>query len=376
MKYLESYQLFEAETRQAITDEIVNALENTPEGKDLLALATRENPYTGNDPYFTKSRLYTPRRTGRVEINNLRGRTYITQLPGGRWYHAVEATGTTYGEGVYDSLTQCIRGVWRDFIASSTSIIPGGMPRKMYKEFLDVELPQLMGKKMSKTQIREHLSKVYSGGNKMMDNTSPIFTSPRWIQIFNLIGLEKKYGNFNGGSYSTIREKRDKNSILKDLYKMLDPDASLIFFTTEIKIQFFEYTKKMSVSTKGNILEWPVISLGMNETPDVCKTVENIAAKKFISKQSSFHGVGIKRVIANFALQIFAKGMEGDSEIEINDPIFFEFIAPLIKEKNPSPFMLARIRKELPKFWEVYKVIDPSVESGFETLADLGDLGF
>ena len=71
MRYLETFQLFEAATRQSVTDEIVNALENTIEGKDLLGLAAK--PYRpGADEI-----LYKARKTGRVEINNLRGRTHI-----------------------------------------------------------------------------------------------------------------------------------------------------------------------------------------------------------------------------------------------------------------------------------------------------------
>lgn len=401
MKYLESYQLFEAETRQEITDEIVNALENTPEGRDLLALASREFKYSD---HIKKTSRYTARRTGRVEINNLRGRTYITQLDNGKWYHAVEATGRRYGEGYYDTLRECIRGVWRDFILESTSIVPMGMPRKMHKEIAGKELPNLAGKGFTQNQIREHLRGLYAGGNQMMDSTSPIFSSPRWKQIFDFLGLEKLTRRDDTGSWIEIQLEETKKSVLEILSIALIPPpeennfnfGSTAFGITptnvyrdqmeSVSIKFLLYIKKMTIPKN-----YRFVKIEIGDTIEKCKEVETIASKKLIENNlpkedlnPNFWGGNkisedqekIRKLIINFALEVFAKGTEGEDKIEINNQIFFESIAPRIKKTNPSPAILSKIRGKIPGLWEIYKSIDSKVASGNDTMADLGDLGF
>lgn len=401
MKYLESYQLFEAKNRQAITDEIVNALENTPEGKDLLGLAIKELSYSDG---LDKTSRYTARRTGRVEINNLRGKTYITRLEDGKWYHAVEATGRTYGEGIYDSLTDCIRGVWVDFITNSTSIRPQGMNIKRFKKFVDQEINNLIGKNLNKLEIRKHLSKAYFGGEEPMNEDSPIFSSPRWKQIFDFIGLEKKTsflrmqivsGSFSEGFWHYSSNK--KYSPLLQLADILLKTSSargvegaslydLHFRNIPVTISFSEVPIKISVDDyRGGV------QIHVGDTIEKSKEIETIAAKKFIELKSvaedeyideklpdirKMQTYEILKVFVRFAMDIFAKGMEGEEEIEISDDIFFKSISPLIKEANPSPDILSKMREKFPRLWEFYINLDPEVNQGNEIIADLGDLGF
>ena len=393
MKYIKTYQLFEAVTRQSVTDEIVEALENTVEGKDLLSLARSS----------TSGDLYKPRRTGRVEINYLRGKTYITQLENGKWYHAVEATGRTYGEGVYDSLTDCIRGVWVDFITNSTSIRPQGMPIKTYKKFVDQEINNIMGKNLTIKQVRKHFSKAYFGGKEPLDETSPIFSSPRWNQILDFIGLEKatyeslikiQSKSFPNGHWSYVDGKKDSPLVQLADVVLKTPEAGglkgaslydLHFRTVPLSINFLGVPTKMSVEIIGDV----VIRIG--DTIEKSKEIETIAAKEFIksksyvdsrhideelpvSKQKQMHE--ILKAFVKFAMDIFAKGMEGEDEIEINDTAFFELIAKELKDLSIPAEALNSIRKKLPELWNIYKDLGGKDPGGLETMADLGELGF
>jgi hypothetical protein len=383
MKHVKTYQLFEAATRQAVTDEIVNALENTVEGKDLLALATRPPEKLSGSPD-----PYKPRKTGRVEINNLRGKSYITQLDDGKWYHAVEATGRKYGEGIYDSLNDCIRGMWTDFITNSTSIRPKGMPLKTYAGFVDKEINNLIGKNLNELEIRRFLSKAYFGGKEPMTENSPIFSSPRWNQIFNFLGFGKAITPpaWDGGGrikifYIYDNKKSFQSSLNVAAEIILPNDNSLIrslysahFSGTEIEIIFNEYPKKM-------IFGYSHITIG--DTIEKCKEVETIAAKRFIEMHSEVKNSylsklndPILKMFIDFAIGIFAKGMEGEDEIELNDEIFFQSIAHRMKDLPAEG--LSRIRRNLPQLWEIYtkSVGDEATIDGIETLADLGDLGF
>jgi hypothetical protein len=395
MRYLETFQLFESATRQSVTDEIVYALENTVEGKDLLALAARGQ---GND-------LYKPRRTGRVEINNLRGKTYITQLPNGEWYHAVEATGRTYGEGVYNSLNDCIRGVWVDFITNSTSIRPQGMPLKIYKGFVDQEINNLIGKNLSIQEIRNHFSKeAYFGGKQPMDGYSPIFSSPRWKQILDFIGLEKiiepyaitlALKSFPKSIWGYVDNK--KNSPLLQLAAVVLKtsgsrgfrEASLYdlhFRSVPLSITFITSPQKMSVD---NITDHVYIRVG--DTIEKSKEVETIAAKEFLRLKSSVGSsyideelperkqmqmYGILKEFVKFAMDLFAKGMEGEDEIEINDTAFFKMVAKEMKDLQITPEELYSIRKNVPSLWNIYKNLAGNDPISLETLADLGEVGF
>jgi hypothetical protein len=395
MKYIKTYQLFEAATRQSVTDEIVNALENTVEGKDLLSLARSS----------TSGDLYKPRRTGRVEINYLRGKTYITQLENGKWYHAVEATGRTYGEGVYDSLTDCIRGVWVDFITNSTSIRPQGMPIKTYKKFVDQEINNIMGKNLTIPQIRKHFSKAYFGGKEPMDETSAIFSSPRWKQILDFIGLKKETSDssikirsksFPWGVWDYVGGKNDSPLLqLADMLLKTSEIGSLKgaslydlhFRKVPIELFFSVVPRKMDMDYQGD--DYVVIYIG--DTIEKSKEIETIAAKEFIELKSTVDSnyidedlplskqtqtYEILKAFVKFAMDIFAKGMEGEDEIEINDTAFFKLIAKELKDLSIPAESLNSIRKKLPELWNIYKDLGGKDPGGLETAADLGELGF
>ena len=377
MKHVKTFKLFEAATRQSVTDEIVNALENTIEGKDLLAIATRSSESLAGSPD-----PYKARKTGRVEINNLRGKSYITQLDNGKWYHAVEATGRIYGEGTYDSLNDCIRGMWTDFIVNSTSIRPKGMPLKMYAGFVNKEINKLIGKNLSTAEIRRFLSKAYFGGKEPMTENSPIFSSPRWKQIFNFLGFRKKITPpaWDGGGRMKIEyiddDKKSFKSPLNLAAEIILPYQgsfskslySLHFAQDRIEIIFNEYPQKI-------IFGYRHISVG--DTIEKCKEIETLAIEKFIKEHSEVsENDSVLKMFINFAMDIFAMGTKGEDEIEMDDTIFFQSIAHRMKDLPAEG--LSRIRRNLPQLWEIYtkSVGDEATIDGIETLADLGDLGF
>ena len=289
------------------------------------------------------------------------------------------------------------------------------MPIKEYKKFVDQEINNLMGKNLSTVEIRKHLSKAYFGGKEPMTERAPIFSSPRWKQIFDFIGLEKRtspyeikivskrfpgYHNHNDGKSdspmvqladivlktSNIRARDVEGASLYDLHFRSNRPL--------IGIGFSEVPHKMS----ADILFGECVAIYIGDTIEKSKEVETIAAKKFIELKSAMDGkyididdeelsykkrmhtheilYEILKAFVGFAMDIFAKGMEGEDEIEINNTVFFKLIANEMRDLSIPAEGLNSIRKNLPELWNIYKNLRGNDPGGLETLADLGELGF
>jgi hypothetical protein len=133
------------------------------------------------------------------------------------------------------------------------------------------------------------------------------------------------------------------------------------------------------------------VDIHVGDTIEKCKEVETTAAKAFIELKSSvdtkyidnelpdkkqIHMYEILKAFVRFAMDIFAKGMEGEDEIEISDTVFFKLIAKEMKGLSIPAEGLSNIRKNLPELWNIYKNLSGNDPGGLETLADLGELGF
>lgn len=174
----------------------MDAMVNTPAGKDLAAMATS----------------YKVDRTGKLVITGLRGRTYVKSDPAGsRWIHWVEATGRSYAHGAAPTLEACLRDCWREFVLNSTTFRPqnfikGGETSKIslkdYVKIIDPVLSSLEGKALNQNDLRFEILKVVKDDpswNPIID-LKFIWDWPQLKEVFDFIGLEiENTGNMVGG---------------------------------------------------------------------------------------------------------------------------------------------------------------------------------
>jgi hypothetical protein len=198
------------------------------------------------------------------------------------------------------------------------------MPIKMYKRFVDQEINNMMGKNLSILQIRKHLSKAYFGGKEPLDETSPIFSSPRWNQILHFIGLEKRthtntitidYTRFPTSVWDFVRSEKDSpllqlaDIILKTSGNRGYKEASLYdlhFRNRSILINFSEYSEKISSGASSGTL-W----IRIGDSVEKSKEVETIAAKEFIK----FKGYVSSNSWSSSLSQSVWKKLSGDPDL-------------------------------------------------------------
>ncbi len=217
MRYLQSYILFENNNQD---HPLMDAMKNTPAGRDLAAISSQ----------------YRVDRTGKLVISGLRGKTFIQELPGGVWKHWVVATGRTYGEGVYSTLEDCLRGCWRDYILYSTSIRPQGMNMKLYQDEISKNLHKFEGRELNHQEItKEALEILVSRFKNPIRDASFIFNDPKWRQILALTGFEEvepETGDWDFGTTRRFRMFGESSLFVKvlipdDLIGPVEPNAVL-----------------------------------------------------------------------------------------------------------------------------------------------------
>ena len=194
MKYLKNFALYEAKSKNPNEDEIMDAMTNSPAGKDLAAMASS----------------YKVDRTGKLVIAGLRGRTYVKPDPAGsRWIHWVEATGRTYGHGAAPTLEECLRDCWKEFILNSTSFRPQGMKIKEYISQIEPVLSSFEGKALNMNDLQFEITKVIKGDPSWNPIRDPsfIFEYPELREVFDFIGLEKVFGYKKHGGFMIVNYK-------------------------------------------------------------------------------------------------------------------------------------------------------------------------
>ena len=104
--------------------EIMDAIINTPEGKDLTAAI--------GIPGLTVADLFEPKNTGRVWIRGTYGsKSYIEKING--IYSLISlSNGKIFAQEDYNTIKECLRGAWSNAIGKKATSI--GLKKKDYRE--------------------------------------------------------------------------------------------------------------------------------------------------------------------------------------------------------------------------------------------------
>ena len=114
----------------AETQEILYALQNTPEGRDLAVL-TKWPDWQGE--------MYEPKRTGRVYSTSFGSKMYMDKNEMGSYCWQALSNGKIFAQGCFPTITECIRDYWA-YVATNYLGI-GGKAKQEAREILKRGIP-------------------------------------------------------------------------------------------------------------------------------------------------------------------------------------------------------------------------------------------
>ena len=151
--------------------EIIQALQDTPEGRDLVAIADGRN--------FED--IFEPKRTGRVYSTVFGSKMYIDKNEMGNYCWQALSNGKIFAQGCFRTIPECIRDYWS--YVSSNYLGIGGKAKQEAKEILKRDIPIGSGLTL------EQIEKVYrdAKGIKEVD-IKDILNTPTYKVLEGLFG--------------------------------------------------------------------------------------------------------------------------------------------------------------------------------------------
>jgi hypothetical protein len=370
MKYLQPFSLYEA-AQPAGTSPIMDAMTNTPEGRDLAALCSS----------------YRVDRTGKLVMMGMRGRTYIQEYPDDTWKHWVLATGRTYGEGFYPTLIECIRGCWTEYVMNSTSIRPPGMQIKEYKDLVTANLNLLEGQALSTEGLKEAFFRILclrDGIKNPIRQPREIVDAPKWSRLMELFDVHESSGGGDFYDNQSAFRILTRDSQLVKLFLGANSDNNFPYqyceshFTIRIK-PGSKFKRDAHEYDNNNYYNNDYYIAGeVSQIPEyadlVFKGVAEILLKEAgIRIPAEFKDaiVSIKTAAANLILSHLdhASGSVHDLETDL-----LRIIQKMYPEYVPHE-QASVMRKNFPNIWQRYVDEHPDPDSVRQN-ATLGDFGF
>ncbi len=195
--------------------EIVEALRNTPEGRDLVAIAGGRN--------FED--IFEPKRTGRVYSTVFGSKMYIDKNEMGNYCWQALSNGKIFAQGCFRTIPECIRDYW-SYVASNYLGV-GGKPKQEAKEILKRDIPIGSGLTL------EQIEKVYRNAKGIKEvDIKDILNTPTYKILEGLFGAtnegQSRYLSISFNPYTPFFDICDP--------RMKDPIAyKTIHITSNVK---------------------------------------------------------------------------------------------------------------------------------------------
>ena len=162
MKKIKSFKLYESlQDGQNILD----ALETTPEGRDLNAIVRKAKEKDFKD-------LIELKKTGRIYTRLFGSKTYI-EKDGMYWKWVSLSNGVPFAQEQFGSIPELLRGLWKLFLKRN---YPIGVKKAAIMNWIDNN-PDLQGKELSRDDIFNIYKKEMGIPNTL--SISEIFSSPK-----------------------------------------------------------------------------------------------------------------------------------------------------------------------------------------------------
>ena len=125
MKHIKGFKALNESKEDGL--EIMNALVNTPEGKDLVSLICIRHK--------TFSDSFEMKRTGRIHIIGGGSKTYIDKFGDVYGYESV-SQGKPFGRETFNTIAELLRGIWSNII-SKQLVVPIGHKKDVIRSWVE-----------------------------------------------------------------------------------------------------------------------------------------------------------------------------------------------------------------------------------------------
>jgi len=206
MQYIKPFNQFSINEALENPLEIIQALRDTPEGRDLVAIA--------GDYDFEV--IFEHKRTGRVYSTVFGSKMYMDKGVDGNYCWQSLSNGQIFAQGCFRTITECIRDYW-SYVASNYLGI-GGKTKQEAKEILKRDIPIGSGLNL------EQIERAYRNSKGIPEiDLNDILNTPAYKVLERLFGaisyIQNKYLFITFNPYKPFIESCDHPYGLKDKLK-------------------------------------------------------------------------------------------------------------------------------------------------------------
>ena len=339
MKHIKEFKALNESKEDGL--EIMDALVNTPEGKDLVSLICIR--------YKTFADSFEMKRTGRIHIHGGGSKTYIDKFDGAYGYESV-SQGKPFGRETFNTIAELLRGIWSN-IASKQLTIPTGDKKNNIRSWIESNI--LPGEGLTVDEIGEK----YADGNNLqlpdisrIEKESGLFS--RLKSVFDVTLIKENNRNYQ---LNFIINKWEDCIFKSPKFPSM---ASLA-----VGIDITAKCKGKSSSSRNSML---TSSITLTNSNTVIEDFENLINP--ILKE-------IEKILNNYGISnpdILSLLIEAVISRRDNSSIGIEQIADLIIDKNQLN-LINSVKNNHPKLW---RIIQDKMGDSADLASDMGSLGF
>jgi hypothetical protein len=340
MKHIKEFKALNESKEDGL--EIMDALLNTPEGKDLVSLICIRHK--------TFSDSFEMKRTGRIHIIGGGSKTYIDKFGDVYGYESV-SQGKPFGRETFNTISELLRGIWSNIIAKQL-VVPIGDKKDSIRSWVESNI--LPGEGLTVDEIGEK----YAVGNNLqfpdlsrIEKESALFSRLKSVFDVTLIKENNRYYQLN------FIINKWENYIFKST--KFPSMASL-----SVGINIISKCKGKSSFSRSSIL---TSNITLTNSNTVIEDFENLIKPILKQAEKDLNKYDISNSdILSFLIEAVISGSD-DSSIGLDQ------IADQIIAKNELN-IINSVKNNDPKLW---KIIEDKMGGRKANLAsNLGSLGF
>lgn len=335
MKHIKGFKALNEAKEDGL--EIMDALVNTPEGKDLVSLICTVHK--------TFSDTFEMKKTGRIHISGAGSKTYIDKFGDFYGYESV-SQGKPFGRETFNTIPELLRGIWSN-IASKQLVTPIGDKKDNIKSWIESNI--LPGEELTVNEI----------GNKYV------------------VGNNLKFPDLS---------RIEKESKLLNRLKSVFP-------VTLVKGDDRYYTLNFTISKWGNLIFKPNKFPNMNHIGVGVNIIAKCKGKSSIDGNSNITLTNSNTVIEDFE-KLMKPVIENIEKYiikyDINNPeVLLFLIKAIIYDTEDSSIGLEQIADQIidsnsfnninivkDSYPELWKIIQDKMGDSADLASDMGTLGF
>jgi hypothetical protein len=129
MKYIKTFIALNESHQDGL--DIIDALKNSPEGKDLVKIAS------SGDPNFNFDTAFEFKKTGRIWCIGMGAKTFIERRGNEYGFESI-SQGKYYGAEFYPTIKECLRALWTNLLGKKS--IGLGIKKDEFRKWIDANI--------------------------------------------------------------------------------------------------------------------------------------------------------------------------------------------------------------------------------------------